>query len=341
MFARPQSLTYLPFVALVALLSARDRVSLRRVALILAILVLWSNVHGSVLIATALVALRGAVDLWQSRRRGTTDRGAVALLLAPWVCLLSSPYSFHLVSYYATTAFNPAFSKYLSYWAPTAFSPISLPLFVLLFAFVWLLGRASDAYSTYERWLLGVGTVIGLLAVRNWTFAALLAVMFVPVGIDRALRKRDPRAAPWFGAPIACALALATLVGLVAALARPEADLTRDFPGAAGTAAARAAAGPGARLYASIPFADWLLWTHPELEGKVVLDARYELLTSEEVKRLVLFGLGSGVGAPLGRPTVYVLDPSTEDHAIAALRQHVRVLYDGDRVFIAQALTRT
>ena len=78
------------------------------------------------------------------------------------------------------------------------------------------------------------------------------------------------------------------------------------------------------------------MWAHPGLEGKLVLDARYELLTGAEVKRLVLFSLGTGVDTPLGRPTVYVLDPATEDDAIAALRPHVRVLYETDHVFVAE-----
>jgi hypothetical protein len=334
-FARTQSFAYLPFVALVALLSSRDRISLPRVLLILGVLILWSNVHGSVLLAVPLVAIRGALDLRQSRQLGATDRGAAALVVGPWVCLFASPYAVHLLTYYSTTVFNPSFSKYLSFWAPTTFSPISAPLLVLLFALVWLLGRTSDTYSSYERWFLCIGTVLGLVAVRNWPFAALLAVMLAPVGIDRALRKQSPRAAPWFGAPIAGVAVLATAIGVIAALARPDSSLTRNFPDAAGAAAARAAAAPGAEVYASIQFADWLMWTRPDLEGKIVLDARYELLKSEEVKRLVLFGLGSGVDIPLGHPSVYVLDPGTDDHAIAALRPHVHVLYDTDHVFVA------
>jgi hypothetical protein len=337
-FARTQSLAYLPFVAVIALLTSGAGVSWRRVVLILAIIALWSNVHGSVLLAAALVALRGAVDLRESRRLGTIDRRAAALLLGPWLCVLASPYSFHLLSYYAKTAFNPAFSTYLSYWAPTTFSPISLPLLVLLFALVWLLGRTGDTYTTYERWLLVVGAVLGLLAVRNWTFAALLAVMLAPAGLDRALRKRESRDTPWFGGPVAGVVAVATAIGVVAAFAHSDSSLTRDFPRAAGGVAVRSAAAPGAQVYAGIKFADWLLWTYPGLEGKVVFDARYELLTSSEVKRLTLFSAGSGVDVPLGQPTVYVLDPATDEHAIAALRPHVRVVYDTDQVFVAHAL---
>ncbi len=87
-------------------------------------------------------------------------------------------------------------------------------------------------------------------------------------------------------------------------------------------------------------FADWLLWSHPELDGKVVLDARYELLSSDEIRRLVLFGAGSATDRPLGSPGIYVLDPTTEQHAITALRPRVHVVYDTDRVFVAEALDR-
>ena len=335
-FARPQSFAYLPFVALVALLSSRERISIQRVVLIVALLVVWANVHGSVLLAVPLVALRGALDLRESRRLGTIDRSAVALLFVPWPCLIASPYTFRLIAYYAKTAFNPSFATYLSYWAPTTFSPISLPLLVLLFASIWLLGRVGDVYSPFERWLLVFGAVVGLLAVRNWTFAVLLAVMLVPVGLDRA-RKRPPRAAPWFGAPIAAVFVVATAIAIVASLAKADSKVAQNFPPAAGVVVAHAAAAPDAQIYAGIKFADWLMWAHPGLEGKLVLDARYELLTGAEVKRLVLFSLGTGVDTPLGRPTVYVLDPGTEDHTIAALRRHVRVLYETDHVFVAVA----
>ena len=61
---RTQSLVYLPFVALIALLSDDGRLSRRRVVLVLALLVLWANVHGSVLLAAArLVSLRGVHEL--------------------------------------------------------------------------------------------------------------------------------------------------------------------------------------------------------------------------------------------------------------------------------------
>jgi hypothetical protein len=330
-FARTQSLAYVPFVALVILLS-RDRLSTRAVVLILCLLAVWSNVHGSVLLAVPLVALRGILELRRSR---WLDRRAAALVLLPWLCVFASPYTFQLMSYYDKTAFNPSFSKYLSYWAPTTFSPISAPLLVLLFTLLWLLGRSSETYSTYERWLLVVAAVIGLLAVRNWAFAALLVVMLAPVGVDRVLSRGESRPAPWIAAGIASVVAVATVIGVVAAFTRSGPALTRDFSRGASTAVYRAATSPRARIYAGVKFSNWLMWEHPGLQGKLVLDARYELLTAADVKRLVLFSAGSGVDVPLGNPTVYVLDPATDDHAIAALRPHVHVLYDTDHVFVA------
>ncbi len=62
--------------------------------------------------------------------------------------------------------------------------------------------------------------------------------------------------------------------------------------------------------------------------------------SGDEIRRLVLFGAGSGTDRPLGRPSIYVLDPTTEQHAITALRPRVRVVYDTDRVFVAEVLHR-
>jgi hypothetical protein len=35
-----------------------------------------------------------------------------------------------------------------------------------------------------------------------------------------------------------------------------------------------------------VRFADWLLWTRPELAGRIAYDARFELLSRDELERL-------------------------------------------------------
>jgi hypothetical protein len=49
---------------------------------------------------------------------------------------------------------------------------------------------------------------------------------------------------------------------------------------------AAAATDPTAHIYSDVRFADWLLWTRPELAGRIAYDARFELLSSEELDRL-------------------------------------------------------
>jgi hypothetical protein len=333
MNVRTQSFVYVPFVLLAGTLASERPLGARTVVVVLAALVVWANVHGSVLLAAGLVALRGAVDLRKSRH----DRTAWVLLLAPWACLVASPYHVHLVSYYGTTAFNSSFSTYLNQWAPTTFSPIAAPPLLLVFGTVWMLGRAGASYTVYERWLFAVAVALALLAVRNWSFASLLLIMLAPQGFDRALRKRAARPVPAMGATVAAVAVVAAAASVVGSLSASESDFTRNYPTAAGHAAAAAAARPGAQVYAGIQFADWLLWTHPELSGKVVFDVRYELLHAAEVKRLVLFDAGSQTRSPLGRPVAYLLDPNSEKDAVKGLRPDVRTVYNTDHAVVAVA----
>jgi hypothetical protein len=332
MNVRTQSFAYLPFVAIVAALSQERPLSRWTTVAVLAALVLWANVHGSSLLAAGLIALRGAVDL---ASRPAHRRTAWVLLVAPWACLLVSPYHVHLVSYYGRTAFNPSFSTYLGQWAPTTFSPVSASLLALAFATVWMLGRSTAAYTRYQQCLLLVAVLLALLAVRNWAFASLLLVMLAPQGFDRALRKRAVQPAPAVGGVIAGLAALGAIVGVVAALSSSRANLTHNYPAGAGSAVAAAVAShPTAQVYAGIPFADWLLWTQPKLAGKVVFDVRYELLHPSEVRRLALFDAGSELRNPLGHPVAYLLDPTVEKDPLNGLRPDVRTVYKTDHAVV-------
>src|SRR5437773_1826803 len=67
------------------------------------------------------------------------------------------------------------------------------------------------------------------------------------------------------------------LISLGGVLAKPDSWFTTDFPVGAARATA-AAAGPHGRVFATSPYADWVLWTSPQLAGRVAFDARFELL---------------------------------------------------------------
>jgi hypothetical protein len=336
---RTQSWAYLPFVALLALLN-RPTITRSQLGAVLALLVLWANVHGSVLLAASAVAVRGGVQAASAKRMNGSLRLGSFMLLAPWACLLASPYHVHLISYYRTTAFNPSFAKYLAQWAPTAFSVRSVPLFLLVFASVAVLGRVRETYSAYERLVLWGSVVVGLLAFRDWPFAILPILMFLPVGFDRALRRNGPGRAPRFGAAIALGAAVAAAATATVALGDAGQRLGRYYPGAAAAAAAQAASGAGTTVYAGARFGDWLLWTHPSLTRHLAFDVRYELLRPSELRRLALFDVGSDTQRALAHPSVYILDPENEDQAIAALRPDVRIVYETPQAVVAVARSR-
>jgi hypothetical protein len=73
-----------------------------------------------------------------------------------------------------------------------------------------------------------------------------------------------------------------------AAASRPDSWLTSSvYPAAAANAVGAAAAlDPTARIYSDVRFADWLLWTRPELAGRIAYDARFELLSGAELEQL-------------------------------------------------------
>ena len=114
--ARAQSYAMPLFAALVWILARDARNPDRRLLLVIPLLALWANLHGSVLLACALVLLRcaiGAGTALRARRPHDALRFAApacAALLAP----LASPYGFALIDYYRATLTNGAFHELVS-----------------------------------------------------------------------------------------------------------------------------------------------------------------------------------------------------------------------------------
>ncbi|HSL64242.1 MAG TPA: hypothetical protein VK874_06235, partial [Gaiellaceae bacterium] len=179
---RTQTLVYAPFAVLLGLVTSRAQLTWPRTLGLVGILAVWANLHGSVLVATALVSLRGLLEL--SSSAGRRDPRAWALIVAPWPALFATPYARDVPHYYVDTVLNPGFG-HLAQWQPTTLSALSAPLFALAFGFVWLLARRPGAYSTYERLAGGALLALALLAVRNWVWFTLFAVMVLPRGIAR------------------------------------------------------------------------------------------------------------------------------------------------------------
>jgi len=62
----------------------------------------------------------------------------------------------------------------------------------------------------------------------------------------------------------------------------------QQYPSTAADAAA-AAAGPHSRVFANEAYADWLVFEHPQLAGRIAYDSRFELLTSRQLGSVTEF----------------------------------------------------
>jgi len=316
---RTQSFAYPLFVAVFWLLVTDARKPSRRVFAALPLLVVWANLHGSVLLGAALVSLAGLVGLaglLASRsRRGLWH--AVVLTFAPWLCVLVSPYALHLPAYYENVLRGSGFSRFVTEWAPTTLTLVTVPLYLLMVGGVWLLGRTRNRLSAFEKLAFLTTAVLAFQTVRDIVWFGLVALVLLPRLLDEVIPSvPEPRRLNRLLAACICGGVVIAVVGVAT---NPASWFERDFPAAAADAAA-AAAGPHGRVLATSPFADWLLWTHPELAGRVAFDARFELLTPVQLERAARFLGRSGAWARTANPyRVLVLGTQDDSQLRAAL----------------------
>jgi len=315
---RPQSFAYPLFVGVLWLLLDDQRLQSRRVYLVLPLLVLWANLHGSVIVgsvlvsAYAIVALAGS--LWTKPR--TVHARSLVLLLAPWLCVLASPYATSLPQYYRTI-FSSSFASYVTEWAPTTLNFQNAPVYLLALGGFWLFGRTGGRSSPFEKLAFVGFTLLAFDAVRNAPWLALLSLVVLPRLLD-ALRAPavEPRR---MNRLLALTMLAGIAVATVAVAFKPDSWFTERYPVAAGNAAATAA-GPHGRIYANERYADWLVFEHPQLAGRVAYDSRFELLTGHQLRRAAAFRkLVDGWRSTVRGYPVLVLDRGDDVQPIKAL----------------------
>jgi len=330
---RAQTLAYLLFAVLFLLLLDDELHPSRRVFLTLPIVALWANVHGSVVLGAGLVTLRGLTVVWE--RRALTSRAAL-LLVAPWLCTVASPYGFALPGYYLRLLHNPALTRFVSEWEPATVSNQPVFFVLLLVALLLVVRRGRSRFSQLSLLATAAG---GLLAVRSVVWFALAATAVLPGALDAVWPA--PPAPRRYGLNLVVAgISTAALAAAVALYAnRPRTWFERGYPAKAGDAVAAATAvDRQAKIFATERYADWLLFEHPGLAGRVAYDARFELLGQHQLTRIARFRLEQGVDwlRIAAGYRIFVLDPSGDKGAVELLRRDgARTLYrDRDVVVI-------
>jgi hypothetical protein len=261
----------------------------------------------------ALVGLAGT--LWRKPR--TVHVRSLVLLVAPWLCMLASPYATSLPHYYRTI-FSSSFASYVTEWAPTTLTLVHAPIYLLALGGLWLLGRTRGRASLFEQ-LAFVGlSLLAFDAVRNAVWLALFSLAVLPRLMDTL---RAPAVEPKrMNRMLAIAMIVGVVVATVAVAFEPGSWFTKEqYPVAAENAAARAA-GANGRIFANESFADWLVFEHPQLAGRIAYDSRFELLTSRQLRSVTEFrNRVNGWRSTIDGYSVLVLDKVDDHQPIRAL----------------------
>lgn len=284
---RPQSFTYVLFVAVLALLLLDRGSPSRRVFLVFPALVVWANLHGSVVVGAALVSLYGVLGLVPAIRAKESARGRFAVLsVLPWACILASPYAIELPSYYEKILFSAHFGRYVTEWRAATPGISTAPLYLLVVLGAWLFGWMRGKTSLFEIVAFFLTAAMAFQAVRNMAWFGLVAVIVLPRLLDGIRGKiDDPKRLNRMIATVALAGTLVTVLGVAA---ENRAWFLPSYPPAAADAAATAA-GTHGRVFANEAFADWLVWSHPSLAGRIAFDSRFELLKERQLQSIVEF----------------------------------------------------
>jgi hypothetical protein len=305
------------FVALVWLLISDARRASRRVFLVVPLLVLWANLHGTVVLGSLLVAIHVATSAWMRRGIKRRDLGLLGYaVLLPF----ASPYGPHLVGYYDALLFNSQLAQYVPDWMPTSLSPVTLPFYALALATVFLLGRARRTVTVFEQVTLVVLLILAVEATRGMVWFAFVALATAPTMLNGLFRGGLRIGSRRTGSALLVTSALAVAAAAAVVVAKPNTWFTTSYPSPAARTAA-ASAGDGSKVFANGAYSDWLLLAEPSLRGRVAYDARFELLPAGRLADAAAVSIGRSDWRQILAPfDVVVLRPEETEMRAALVR---------------------
>jgi hypothetical protein len=275
------------FTGLLWLLATEARRPTRRVYAAFPLLVIWANMHGSVLAGAALVMLLGAIELVRGRR----GLRAVALLLLPPLAVVATPYGpVATARYYHLLVVDPPFGRELVIeWRRSDPSVRTLLFYCLAALAVALVVWGRRRLTAYDVGALLLTFAGGVTAIRGIVWFALACLVLLPVAIGLRLEPSAARARPSLNAALSVAAAALVALSLLVAVARDEGWYTKNWPPGAVAAVRQAAADQEVRVFANSRDADWMLWQVPELRGRLAYDVRFEIYDRATFERIVRF----------------------------------------------------
>ena len=283
---RAQAFALPLFVATLALLASDRDLLRRRTLLVFPLLVVWANVHGSVVVGAAIAAWAGAIGLGElalRRPHARHDRGAAARSSCCRGCASSRPRTAPpSPRYYKLMFVDSPVAKAVTEWQAPRPHGYQLAFFVV---------ARGDRRDRAPR----APTAVALRPRRAGAHTRRIAAERARDRLVRARRvgapaggaRRDPSARPGADPPPGRARALRRLLRRCSGRRSPSGSRAATAGTRATGRAARARAvaaalpglPPGPAVLPSDRHADWLLWKVPALRGRIAYDIRFELLT--------------------------------------------------------------
>jgi hypothetical protein len=275
---RPQ-LFAVPLFAATLLVLVERREHPRRLWWIPVMAVCWANLHGSFVMAPALVGLAFLEDLIRHDRVGAKQLLLVGL--ATMGATVITPFGWHVWSYAIEISTNPVIRKSITEWAPITLGTFAGVTFFVSAAAIatWLALRGEKTAWPDLMWLL-VFFFLTLPALRGVIWWGLVAPVVVAGLLPLRWRARAAEAGTARGgSPVLNLTVVAVLLtASVMALpfwrdSGPTALLTEAPQGL--VEAADAHLPPGTRLVVPQPWGSWFEYALPSMP--VFVDARIEL----------------------------------------------------------------
>jgi hypothetical protein len=349
---RSQTFAQVLFVAVLWLLAADSRSPGRRVFFVLPLLVVWANVHGTVVLGAGLVIVRGLTRAWAHLRRdGEKTRSwksqAALLTFAPVPCLFASPYGASLLDYYHRMLGNPALRNFIDEWGPSTPSHKTRLFYAVAFVTVWLLGRYRNRLTGFEQLALVATLVAGVTSMRSIIWFGLTALVLLPQLVDGAFAGFDFRSVRRVRPTVVVACSALLSVGALAfAASQPASWYVQAWPGSqARTLLHAAACDRSTRVFADDRYADWLLFVEPRMRGRVAYDVRFELFTTGQFRDLLAYRnrVGDDWRRAAAGYDIVALDPTLQESVLQGMRsddRFVRVYRDPTLAILARPRTQ-
>ena len=275
------------YVALLWILASESRIRSRRVYLALPILLLWANLHGSVVLGAMLTVLLGAIEV--VARRGIGWR-QLLLFVAPPLLVLATPYGpVATTRYYHLLLIDPPFNpSEITEWNPSRPALNTIFFYVLAALALILVIRGGRRLTPFDVATLTVTFVGALVAIRGIPWFAMACQVFLPVAIGGTLSART-ESVRRINRGIATVAGALVALAIVVTLTRDRSWFVENWSQRAVAVVRADTSDSDVKVFATSQEADWLLWRLPELRGRVAFDVRFEIYTPETFERIVDF----------------------------------------------------